>query len=162
MLSACSHLDHSGVRPGVSTLAEVQRSLGPPAMRWSTPEGIERLAFTTSPMGYQTWMVTIGAHGRVSTIENVLTMPHFAHIQAGLSQEDVLRTLGPPYPGWTIYYRARDELVWEWRYCDAWAEPARFSVLFDGASGRVRSTIAQPERMSMPWGSGNRREWCSP
>ena len=57
--------------------------------------------------------------------------------------------------------KARDELVWEWRFCDDFQEPARFDVLFDGTSGRVRSTLAQPERFSNPWGRGGRRDWCS-
>ena len=50
--------------------------------------------------------------------------------------------------------------MWEWRYCDDWAEPARFSVLFDATSGKVRTTISLTERMSLPFGRGDRREWC--
>ena len=50
--------------------------------------------------------------------------------------------------------------MWEWRYCDDWAEPARFSVLFDATSGKVRTTISLTERQSLPFGRGDRREWC--
>ena len=89
------------------------------------------------------------------------------HVEVGtrltagnIDPKNVLRILGPSYPGWTIYYKARDELVWEWRYCDVWSEPARFNVLFDGSSGKVRSTLSRTERLSQPWGRGDRREWC--
>ncbi len=101
------------------------------------------------------------AAGRLVSIDNVLQPRYFARIQAGMSPDEVLRVLGPSYPGWTIYFKARDELVWEWRYCDDWSEPARFDVLFDGTSGKVRSTLSITERMSLPFGRGNRRDWCS-
>ena len=65
----------------------------------------------------------------------------------GMNKEEVLRTLGPSQPQWTVYFDRRDELVWEWRYCDAWNEPARFDVLFDNTSGKVRSTQSYTESM---------------
>jgi hypothetical protein len=84
-------------------------------------------------------------------------MRHFARIQAGMTTDDVLRTLGPPFRHWTVYFKARDELVWEWRYCDDWNEPARFNVLFDATSMRVRSTLTGTERSRNVFGGGDRR-----
>lgn len=161
-LAACAQLPLAGDPTAIRSVADARRSLGDPALRWAKPDGGEQLAFPRGPMGYQTWMVHADADGRVLSIENVMSMAHFARIQPGMSQDEVLRILGPSYPGWTVYYKARDELVWEWRYCDVWAEPARFDVLFDGRSATVRSTMSQPERLSLPWGRGDRREWCSP
>jgi len=160
-LAGCAGLGGPPLQPGISTRLDLDRHFGPPAARWREAEGGERLAYPTGPMGFNTWMARTDAAGRLIGIENVLDMQHFAQIQAGMSQDEVLRALGPPYPGWTIYYKARDELVWEWRYCDVWAEPARFDVLFDGTSGKVRTTMSLTERHSMPWGRGNRRDWCS-
>ena len=148
-------------RTGPHTRDALLAQLGPPAQRWPESDGGERLAFPTGPLGVHTWMARVDASGRVLSVENVLVPARFAEIQPGMSQEAVLRTLGPPQPHWTIYYKARDELVWEWRFCDDFQEPARFDVLFDGTSGRVRSTLAQPERLSNPWGRGGRRDWCS-
>ncbi len=88
-------------------------------------------------------------------------MKHFSRLREGLSKDDVLRMLGPSFPGWTLYYQARDELVWEWRWCDDYNEPARFNVFCDGTSGKLRSTANIVERQSMPFGSGDRRTWCS-
>lgn len=147
--------------PGLSTVADLQRRLGPPALRWPEPGGGERLAYPTGPMGMQTWMARTDAAGRLLSLDNVLTPAQFARIQVGMNQDDVQRLLGPPYPGWTIHYKARDELVWEWRFCDDWAQAARFDVLFDATHGTVRSTMSTPEYLSQPWGRGNRREWCS-
>ena len=159
-LGACAQFGGPPLEPGVSILADLQRSLGTPAMRWRETDGGEQLAYPRGPMGVQTWMARTDAAGRLVSIDNVLQPRYFARIQAGMSQDEVLRVLGPSYPGWTIYFKARDELVWEWRYCDDWAEPARFSVLFDATSGKVRTTISLTERQSLPFGRGDRREWC--
>ena len=159
-LGACAHFGGPPLEPGVSTIADLQRSLGTPAMRWREADGGEQLAYPRGPMGVQTWMARTDAAGRLTSIDNVLQPRYFARIQAGMSQDEVLRVIGPSYPGWTIHFKARDELVWEWRYCDDWAEPARFSVLFDATSGKVRTTMSLTERQSLPFGRGDRREWC--
>jgi len=86
-------------------------------------------------------MVFLGADGRLRRIENVLDVPHFARLEPGKSdQATVLRLLGPSDPAGTVYFKARDELVWEYRYCDDWGEATRFDVLFDATSGLVRTT----------------------
>ncbi len=63
----------------------------------------------------------------------------------------------PPFRREPSYFKARDELVWEWRYCDHWNEPARFNVLFDATSMRVRSTLTGTERSRNVFGGGDRR-----
>lgn len=130
-------------------------------MRWAEAGGAQLLAYPRGPFGFHTFMVRIDADGTMTSVENVLDPKHFARIRAGMTQEEVLRTLGPPQPQWTAYFPARDELVWEWRYCDDWSEPARFNVLFDGTSGKVRTTMSLVERTSVPFGRGNWRDWCS-
>ncbi len=160
-LAGCAGLGGPGLQPGSSTRADLDRVLGAPAMSWPEPGGGQQLAYPRGPEGFQTWMARVDAEGRLVGIENVLDMPHFARIEPGMSQEQVLRILGPSYPGWTVYFKARDELVWEWRFCDVYSEPARFDVLFDGSTGKVRSTMSMTERLSLPWGRGNRRDWCS-
>jgi hypothetical protein len=59
----------------------------------------------------------------------------------------VLRLLGPSQPQWTEYFKARDELVWEWRFCDSWNQVALFDVLFDATTGIVRTTYQRPDLM---------------
>jgi len=60
-------------------------------------------------------------------------------------KEEVLHILGPSFPGWTAYFKGRDELAWEWRYCSTWTEPSRFDVLFDNSKATVRSTMSATE-----------------
>lgn len=157
LLSACA-----GPRfpANAATVDELVARLGPPARRWPMENGGERLAFTTSPLGTQTWMAVTDAGGRVRSVGNVLDMPHFARVQPGMDEDMVMREIGPPYLPWTVSYPARNERVWEWRYCDVWNEPARFDVLFDASTGKVRSTMSLTERQSRD-GSGERSEWCS-
>lgn len=64
-------------------------------MRWNEPGGGELLAFPRGPSGTQTFMVRIAANGTLANKENVLDMRHFAQIQAGMTEQEVLRVIGP-------------------------------------------------------------------
>lgn len=154
-LSACASYDGHPLKPGVSTQDEVRALMGPPSLTWQDEKG-QQWAYPRGPAGVHTYMVYLGPDGRLQTLENVLTSTHFARIRPGIDgQEAVLRLIGPPFPPWTTYFKARDELVWEWRICDDWSKLARFGILFDGTTGIVRSTYQRPEpsawNQSPPW-----------
>lgn len=157
LLTACASYSGRGLKPGEARLADVEAVMGPPALRWQAADGSLRLAYPRGPQGMATFMVDIGADGFLTSIDNVLDSAGFAGIHKGMSKDDVLRRLGPSDPAGTVYFAARDELVWDYRYCDDWNEPARFYVLFDGTSGRVRSTMSQTESMR---GFNDRRQYC--
>ena len=145
LLSACAGYGGSNLLAGTSTLSEVVASMGEPAMRWKEADGREQLAYPRGPEGTQTFMVSIGADGRLERIERVLDAEHFARIRPGTDQDSVLRLLGPSAPQLTAYFERRNELVWEWRFCDAWSQVALFDVLFDATTGIVRSTYQHPD-----------------
>jgi len=145
LLSACGAYLGYGLKPGEDQMERVVQVLGQPAMRWQNEDGSLQLAFPRGPAGIHTYMVTIAANGKLQQIENVLDEKHFASVRPGMTPDEVLRIIGPSYPNWTTYFETRDELVWEWRYCDAWGEAARFNVLFDNASKTVRSTLSLTE-----------------
>lgn len=160
LLGSCATYGGSGLRPGEARLDDVLRTMGQPAMRWQDPDGSLQLAYPRGPMGMHTYMAYLGPDGKLQRIENVMDPKAFARIRAGMTQEQVLRILGPSEPSWTTYFKARDELVWEWRYCDEWNATARFDVLFDGSKGIVRSTLSQTEDqmgLCAPWWPC----WCS-
>jgi hypothetical protein len=145
LLSACASYDGRGLKPGITTLPEVIALMGEPAMRWNEPDGRVQLAYPRGPAGTQTYMAYVAADGRLERIEGVLETPHFARIRPGVSDEnDVLKLIGPPQPQWTVYFKARDELAWEWNICDDWHQVARFHVLFDATTGIVRSAFQLP------------------
>ena len=160
LLGGCVAVDGAGLQPGTTGVDDVIQVLGVPVMRWAEPEGGETLVYPRGPYGFQTHFVRIDAEGRYSRRENVLASRYFARIQPGMTTEQVVRILGPSVSAWTVYFAARDELVWEWRYCDDWNEPARFNVLFDGTTQRVRSTLAASESMRGLGDWDNARRWC--
>jgi len=145
LLGACASYNGRGLKPGVDKLENVLQVMGQPAMRWQDPDGAVQLAYPRGPMGYHTYMVHIGPDGKLRQIENVLDEKNFARIQPGMSKEDVLHIIGPSYARWTAYFKARDELAWEWRYCDAWNAAARLYVLFDNSKGTVRKSFSITE-----------------
>jgi hypothetical protein len=145
LLAACASYDGRGLIAVESGIDDVVRVMGEPRMQWGEADGTLRLAYPRGPMGVQTYMVLIGRDGRLRRIENVMDAQVFRRIEAGMSKDQVLRALGPPEPTWTVYFKARDELVWEWRYCDEWNRLARFDVLFDGSKEVVRSTMSLRE-----------------
>ena len=142
LLSSCASYSGYGLKPGVSSLDDVERVMGQPAMRWQNPDSSSQLAYPRGPAGLHTYMVFIGQDGKLQSMDNVLGPKVFARIRPGTTKEEVLRALGPP--GWTTYYPNRDTLEWEWRFCNVWNEAARFDVLFDNTSGTVRSTVSPP------------------
>ena len=140
-LAGCAGYGGSNLRPGESSLPEVIASMGVPAMTWKDPDGREQLAYPRGPSGTETFMVFIAPDGKLERIDKVLNMEHFGQIRSGESDvASVLRLLGPVPPQNIVYFKARDELVWSWLFCDSWSQQAFFDVLFDATSGRVRTT----------------------
>lgn len=139
-LGACASYSGRGLETGKSTLGDVLHTMGQPAMRWHDPDGSVQLAYPRGPGGFHTFMAHIGPNGKLLHIENVLNEKSFDRIWGGMTKDQVLRMLGPPQPAWTAYFERRDELAWEWRYCDIWHAASRFDVLFDATRGIVRST----------------------
>ncbi|MDR2788424.1 MAG: hypothetical protein LBD06_08725 [Candidatus Accumulibacter sp.] len=148
LLSACAGFSGSNLKPGQSVVADVIESMGMPAMRWKDADGREQLAYPRGPAATQTFMVFMAPSGRLERIEKVLDSEHFALIQGGKSDmAGVLRLLGPVTPGNDVYFKARDERVWSWLFCDSWNREAYFDVLFDGTTGIARATQRRPNYM---------------
>jgi hypothetical protein len=159
LLGACAAYNGYGLKPGVDRLENVLHVMGQPAMRWENPDGSMRLAYPRGPAGFRTYMITIGSDGRLRQIENVMDQNNFSRINPGMTREEVLYVLGPSNSAWTVYFKSRDELVWEWRYC-AWNEAARFDVLFDNGKGTVRKTMSQTESLMGLCGRGRGSCFC--
>ena len=140
LLSACAGTG-SSLKPGVATLPEIIADMGEPAMRWKDPDGQEQLAYPRGPFGVQTYMVFVGADGRLLRVEQVLDEAHFARIEIGKSsKQDVLRLIGPSYPVWTAEYRHLNQVVWEWNFNDRTNQVSRLDIYFDMSTGVVRNT----------------------
>src|ERR1700756_5583165 len=115
MATLCGCASYSGrdLTPGQSTLQDVRASMGEPAMQWVAPDHSVQLSYPRGPAGLHSFMVYVDSSGRLQRIENVMDPASFYRIESGMTEEDVLRILGPSVPAWTQYFAARRELVWE-------------------------------------------------
>ena len=145
LLAACASYSGSGLKPGEARLDEVQALMGLPALRWQDADGSIQLAYPRGPAGLESFMVKLGPDGLLQSIANVLNEQTFARIRPGITKDEVLRLIGPPDYSRSVYFKARDELAWEWRFREVYGNPARFAVLFDATAGTVRSTLILPE-----------------
>ena len=145
-LAACASYSGTGLRPGEARLEDVERLMGHPAMRWQDADGSIQLAYPRGPEGCHTFMVKLGPDGRLQSIANVLDEAGVALIRRGMTKEQVLRVLGPPDYNRTVYFKARDELAWDWRFCPYYnLNVQSLSVLFDATAGTVRSTLLRDD-----------------
>jgi hypothetical protein len=145
VLSGCASYGGSSLTPGSSSLHDVLALMGQPALQWTGTGGSVQLSYPRGPSGLQSYMVFIDARGRLDRVENVMSAESLAKVAAGMDKDQILRTLGPPVPEWSANFPARRELAWEWRYCNARSMIARFHVLLDSDTGRVRSTMSFDE-----------------
>ena len=94
--------------------------MGVPALRWQAVDGSLGLAYPRGPAGYHTYLAEFGPDGRLRSLVNVLGLGNSPASSPVRPRTRCCAWIGPPYPGWTEYFERRDELVWEWRYCDDW------------------------------------------
>jgi hypothetical protein len=144
-LYGCASYSGRNLKPGQATLQDVIATMGEPTMRWIAPDHSIQLSYPRGPAGFHSYMVYLDAGGHLQRIENVMDPASFYRIERGMSEDDVLRILGPPVPAWTQYFAGRRELVWEWRYCNELSQTSRFDVVFDGDHRKVRTSFGAPE-----------------
>lgn len=95
------------------TEADALVALGQPTGRYTLPGGAQRLEFARGPAGRTTWMVDLGADGRVLAAAQVLDAAHFGQVSDGLPRDDLLRLLGRP-ANRQAEWQGRE--TWSWRY----------------------------------------------
>ncbi len=135
-LTACEvrMSDPSKLKVGQSTGFDVRDVYGKPSSEWKEPDGSTVWMFVKGPMGYQTFKATVGADNVLKSMEQVLSDPHFAKVQKGMSMIDVERILGKP--GEDVTFPLKKERVWTWRYEASPSLKRMFDVHFD-TNGQV-------------------------
>jgi hypothetical protein len=83
------------LRAGDSAAA-VRDRMGVPTEQLSRPDGTQRWVYARGPMGRHTWMVDVGADGRVTQLFQALEPARFATVAAGSPEAEVRSRLGPP------------------------------------------------------------------
>lgn len=121
---------------------EVLAKLGKPSTVYRLPDAT-LLEYATGPFGQFTYMARIGAGGRLTSYEQVLTDAKFATIKVGIAtKEDVLHTIGRPAE--TSYLSWQKLEVWSYRYKQSGVWDAMMHVHFDHA-GIVRMMQSGPD-----------------
>lgn len=116
LLTACDPQNISELEEGFSTEADVRERFGPPEAVWDGEDGAQIYEYNRQPEGYQNYMITIGADGKMTALRQVLTPENFARIQPGMPMEAVRRMLGKPMKVTT--YDLKRETHYDWRYRD--------------------------------------------
>jgi len=140
------------IRPGTSR-AEVLERLGPPPVeravnvsetRPGTVAGERVMIYPTGPMGQYTFALRLGADGRVTAVEQILSLQNFARAKRGeWRREDLMNNFGPPSE---VRQLRRDLIWWSYRYLEGGVWNSLFTFILDG-SGVVRDSINAPDPM---------------
>ena len=140
LLAACASYGGYGLKPGASSEEEVRRVMGTPAMAFDNPDGSRSLIYPRGPLGNETFIAHVERGGTLQSIDQVLNDGTFDDLPMGLSEEEVLRRIGPPRE--TMAFALSHTHAWDWKYRDYWGYEAIFSVTFD-AQGRAVSKFKQ-------------------
>lgn len=143
LLAGCASYDGRTLPPGASE-AEVKGLMGPPAAEYPLEGGGKRLAYPKGPLGVETFMADLGPDGRLVQIRNVLTDGVFDSMREGMTEQDVLRTIGPP--GRSMRFPISNQHAWEYRYMDTWGYIAEFSTTFNADGVMVSKFKRRLER----------------
>jgi outer membrane protein assembly factor BamE (lipoprotein component of BamABCDE complex) len=148
-LTGCDQKRIEKLEEGVATEADVRRQFGEPHTTYTEPGGSKTFEYSRQPEGQQTYMITIGPDGKMSSLRQVLNARVFATIVPGMDDSEVRRLLGKP-ASVKKYDLKPDEEHWEWR----WRQDAAaklFTVTFDGR-GKVASTAVgdDPRETQVP------------
>ncbi len=114
LLAGCINMSSpTKLAPGASAEA-IRAQLGEPTGRYALPGGATRLEYARGPYGRETWMLDVDANGALVATTQVLVEANFNTIKAGMTRDELLRTLGRPsrvgFVGW------QNQTVWNYRY----------------------------------------------
>lgn len=136
--AGCANLD--AIAPGTAAAA-VEASRGKPSRIWPEKDGGASWEYPLGPSGRTTYMVRVGADGRVTRAEQVLGWDNFIRITPGMPVEDVEHMLGRPFS--KVTYPLTAQTTWSWRFVETvWY---RCFLVNAGADGRVISTGTKDE-----------------
>lgn len=144
LLVGCAGYSGANLKPGIATVNDVEATMGSPSLSWKNAQGqITQLAYPRGPAGYVTFMAYFDSQGKLDKIEQVLNEKHFAQIKIDMTQDQVLRIIGPYRD--TNIFPARNELDWNYGYCSQNLQRMAYSVMFDTRTGLVTGGQTNPD-----------------
>lgn len=151
LLQGCASYDGRGLVPGVSTEADVERTMGAPAEKVASANGERTWFYPHAPAGRETHAVRLGPDGKLRAVEQRLTEENIARLQSGTSTtRDVRELFGPPNR--VIRMERQQREAWEYLYYNVIQIPFILYVQ-SSPDGIVREvfTIRDPSQ-DMPGG----------
>ena len=112
--SGCAFFNPAATVPVGSSVGDATRALGKPTSEYTLPSGGKRLEYARGPAGKHTWMLDFDASGSLRSTSQVLTEANFNALRAGMSRDEVLRTIGRPSE--TSVLPRQRQTVWSYRY----------------------------------------------
>jgi hypothetical protein len=138
--AGCASYGGSSLTPGASSEAEVRALMGPPALEMRDADGTRHLYYPRGPLGTQTFVADVGPGGVLKEMRQVLGDGVFNRIQPGMTEEDVLRLIGPPRE--KAYFSNLRQTAWDYKFRDTWGYDSILSVMID-ANGVVASKFTR-------------------
>jgi hypothetical protein len=112
--------------------------MGNPTDTRTDPNGDRLFEYATGPEGLNTYLVRIGADGKVKEVTQLLTEDRLARIvPSKTTKAEVRQLLGRP--SYVDTYSVG--LTWSWRYAKGGIQPGHLVVTFN-TDDTVRDTIA--------------------
>lgn len=140
--AGCAHPDN--LRVGMSR-DELDARFGKPAAERRDGDDDVRI-YSAAPLGQRASAAHVGPDGRVTAVEPLFNLEHFATIRVDQwTRDDVFKHFGPP----SEVSGTRQYAVWSYRYRESEEWNSLFSVMFD-ANGVVRQTQNGPDPMYDP------------
>jgi outer membrane protein assembly factor BamE (lipoprotein component of BamABCDE complex) len=128
IVAGCAGYSGSNLQPGASE-TEVRSVMGTPAMEMRDPDGTRLLYYPRGPLGNQTYVASLNPAGTLTQVSNVLNDGTFNAIRPGLTEQEVLRMIGPPRE--KDYFSNLGQTAWDYKFQDTWGYEAIFSVMID-------------------------------
>lgn len=140
LLAGCVNMSSpTTLAPGASADA-IRARLGEPTGRYAMPGGMTRLEYARGPFGRETWMIDVDAGGALIKATQVLNENTFATIKAGMTRDELLRTISRPsrtgFVGW------QNQTVWNYRYASPFCQWFQVGL---GQDGIVQDTGYGPD-----------------
>jgi len=136
LLGACAN--PRSLVPGQTSEPDVRARVGNPTGTYVDRNGDRLLEYATGPQGFETYIVRLGADGKVKEVTQVLTEEQLAKIVLGkTTKDDVAMMFGRRFEEVTYL----PGLTWTWRYKMGGIQPGWLVVTFN-PDGTVKDKIA--------------------
>ncbi len=154
-LAGCASVDGYSLRPGDSTVHDVEMVMGQPADKRAGPDGQTIYWYPQLPYGRASYAARIGQDGTLLAIEQRLVEENIRQVAIGWSAEQVYDLLGPPY--WPETYPRMERTAWTYPMrVQGYGYPKWFVVYLSTQERKVVLTELMDDPTAVPRGTFRR------